>query len=121
LNWLDTNSFLGAQGQLQPGGKPKCNQSHKLGWMVPRDHHGNNTGFEKQGSVGYTGVVERLVIFRPRAFGSLPKAQQAKQRLFQTVKIAHYYYHPHVPFSHGNQAAQLAVFIRDTKHASAMG
>lgn len=45
---------------------PKCNQSHRFGWMVPTDQHGNKTGFEKEVSRVYTGVVEKLVIFRPR-------------------------------------------------------
>lgn len=35
-------------------------------------------GSEKQVSGGCTGVVERLVVFRTRMFGSVPKAQQIK-------------------------------------------
>lgn len=44
-------------------------------WIVPRDHNGNDIGFEKQVRGGHTGVVARLVVLRPRMFRSMPQAQ----------------------------------------------
>lgn len=43
---------------------------------------------------------ERLVVFRPRTFGSVTKAQPGKGQLFPTVKIAHCCYRRHIPLSH---------------------
>lgn len=37
-------------------------------------------------SGGYTGVVERLVILRPRKFRHVPKAEPGKRQLFQMAK-----------------------------------
>lgn len=46
--------------------------------MVPIAFNGNNTGLQKQVNEGYTSVAERLVIFKPKTFGSMPVLSEVK-------------------------------------------